>query len=209
MMPQKYAKMVLGLVGGIGSGKSQAAAELARQGGHLIIADRLGHEALMEPDVKKQVIERFGQGIVDEAGAIDRQKLGPLVFANQRELRALEKRVFPYIEKRLLEEIVAAQQLKDKRFVVLDAAIMMETGWSKVCDKLIFVDASRPLRLERVARQRGWTEKEVLARETMQMDVAEKKQRADFVIDNGQSLDAIPGQVRDILLSLGLAAPSA
>jgi len=203
-MPPKYAKIVLGLVGGIGSGKSLVAAELARHGGYLIMADHLGHEALQQPEIQPKVIDRFGWEIMDEHGNVDRRKLGALVFKNRADLQSLEELVFPHIEKRLLEEIILGQQKKDAKFVVLDAAIMMESGWSRVCDKLIFVDAPRDVRLERVARQRGWTDKEVRERETMQIDVDVKKQRADFVIDNGQSLEAVPGQVLDVLRRLGL-----
>ncbi len=117
--------------------------------------------------------------------------------------------MFPYIERRIREEIAAAQKQRDVAFVVLDAAVMLEAGWNGVCDKLIFVDAPRRQRLQRLARQRGWSEQDVIDRERMQMDLEVKKQRADFVVSNAQGLDAIPGQVRDILQRLGLAMRSA
>jgi dephospho-CoA kinase len=202
-------KLLLGLIGGIGSGKSAVAEEFAKHGGLLIVGDRLGHEALLDPDIKRRVIECFGAGVVKDSGEIDRRKLGARVFADPKELRALESLVFPYIERRIREEIAGAKERSDVAFIVLDAAVMLEAGWNGVCDKLIFVDVPRPQRLERLARQRGWNEQEVANRERMQMELEQKKLRADFVVDNAQGPDAIPGQVRDILERLGLAMRSA
>jgi dephospho-CoA kinase len=203
------AQPVLGLIGGIGSGKSLVAAELVKQGGFLISGDLLGHEALYQPEIKEKVIQRFGEDITDGQGNIIRRKLGAKVFTAREELQALEELVFPFIEKRIKEEIAHARQKPEIDFIVLDAAIMVETGWDQVCDALIFVDAPRPVRLQRLAKQRGWKEKEVANREKMQMDLSLKKQRADHVVDNAGSPESIPGQVRDILRRLGLPARSA
>ena len=198
------AKKVLGLLGGIGSGKSAVAAELVKQGGCLINADRLGHEALAQPDIKRSVLARFGADIVDPQGAIDRKKLGARVFGDESELRALEAIVFPYIGAGIRREIDEAQRRDDVRFVVLDAAVMLESGWNGVCDQLIFVDAPRPLRLERVRRQRGWTEADLQARESLQMPLAEKRSRADAVIDNGSTMQRLADQVSALLRDWGL-----
>jgi dephospho-CoA kinase len=201
-MSQTTHKPILGLIGGIGSGKSTVARELASQRGFLIVGDQLGHEALTDADVKRKVIARFGQEIVDEQGNIERRKLGTRVFADRAELRALEELVFPYIERRIHEEIARAQQLDEVDFIVLDAAIMLETGWGRVCDKLIFVEAPRAVRLERLARKHGWSEKEVTDREQMQMELTEKKAMADVVVDNSQSAAAVADRVREVLASL-------
>jgi dephospho-CoA kinase len=83
--------------------------------------------------------------------------------------------------------------------IVLDAAIMIEAGWNRICDKLIFVDAPRPLRLRRLAAQRGWSAKEVETRERAQMPVAEKAKRADHVIDNSGSPEHVAAQVDDLV----------
>ena len=197
-------KLLLGLIGGIGSGKSAVAEELAKHGGRVIVGDQLGHEALRDAEIKKRVAERFGPEVVKDNGDIDRRQVGARVFADRNELHALESIVFPYIVRRIREEIAEAQQNSDVAFIVLDAAVMLEAGWNGVCNKLIFVDAPRCQRLERLARQRGWNEQEVAHRERMQMDLEEKRRQADFVVDNAQGPDAIPGQVRDIIERLGL-----
>src|SRR2546423_6582366 len=85
---------VVGLIGGIGSGKSRVAAEFARRGARVIAGDQLGHEALRQPDVKARVVERWGRDILDADGEVDRRKVARIVFANATELRALEAIVF-------------------------------------------------------------------------------------------------------------------
>src|SRR2546430_1806647 len=97
-------KPVVGLIGGIGSGKSWVSALFAERGARVISGDALGHEALRRPEVKARVVERWGPGVLSGAGDIDRRRLGARVFADPAELRALEALVFPYIGSRLREE---------------------------------------------------------------------------------------------------------
>lgn len=174
---------ILGLIGGIGSGKSLIAAEFARHNGYLINADALGHEALEQEDIKKRIVERWGQDILDEKGRVRRRKLGSVVFADERELRALEALVFPYIGKRIREEIGKAAGAK---FVILDAAVMMEAGWDRECDKVIFVDAPAEVRAQRLREGRGWLDAEIESREKAQLSLDAKRARADHVIDNAE-----------------------
>jgi dephospho-CoA kinase len=199
------SKPVLGLVGGIGSGKSAVARELAKHGGWLIGADQFGHEALREPTLKKAVLARFGDDILDPQGEIDRKKLGAKVFADINELRALEQIVFPYIGQRIRDEIDKARARQQARFIILDAAVMLEAGWNDVCDKLIFVDAPRELRLERVRQQRGWGEPDLASREAMQMPLEKKRRRADAVIHNAGSPETLAAEVARLLSQWGSA----
>lgn len=184
---KKTPKPVIGLIGGIGSGKSVVAGELVRHGGYLIAGDQLGHEALGQAVIRAAVVARWGEQVVKEDGTIDRRQLGKIVFADAGERQALEALVFPYIERRIAEEIDHTQQLPGVRFIVLDAAVMLEAGWDRFCDWIIFVEAPRPLRLQRLAQQRGWSAKEVTAREQAQWPLATKRARADYVVDNSQT----------------------
>jgi dephospho-CoA kinase len=197
-------KPVIGLIGGMGSGKSCVAAEFARHGGRIVSGDRLGHEALRQPEIRAAVIRRFGKEIVGSDGEIDRGKLGPLVFADEQQRKELESLVFPYIERRIGEEIEEAGSDPAASFIVLDAAIMLETGWNKVCRWLVYIDVPRELRLDRLARQRGWTETEVAARESAQMPLGEKASSADFILDNSGSPEAMAEQVARLVHRLGL-----
>src|SRR5262245_3042424 len=102
-------KPVVGLIGGMGSGKSRVADLFAARGARVISGDALGHEALRQPAIRSRVVERWGPGVLDERGAIDRRNLGRLVFADAGQRRELEALVFPWIERRLQEEIAAAR----------------------------------------------------------------------------------------------------
>ena len=177
-------KPIIGLIGGIGSGKTAVAAEFARLGAAVISGDQLGHEALRQPEIRAKVIERFGAEIAKENSDIDRRKLGAIVFGNVSQLRELEKIVFPWIENGLAEQVAAAQHDPAVTLIVVDAAVMLEAGWEKYCDKIIFVDAPKEQRLARLRMQRRWTEKEVEARSVTQMSLKEKSARADATIDN-------------------------
>jgi dephospho-CoA kinase len=180
------------------------AAELARHGGHVIAGDPLGHEALRQAEIRERVVRRWGGDLLDERGEVDRRRLGRKVFADAAELRELERIVFPFIERRIREEIAAAREAENVRFVVLDAAVMLEAGWNETCDWLVFVDVPRAARLQRLARSRGWTEGELAAREARQMPLDEKARRADFILDNGGTPAETARQVTSLLDRLEL-----
>jgi dephospho-CoA kinase len=208
MKAAKESKLVVGLIGGIGSGKSQVAAAFARHGARVIAGDQLAHAALRDPEVRARVAARWDEGVLDEQGEIDRRRLAAIVFADPAELKALEAITHPWIRQRIRADMEAARADDRVPLIVLDAAIMLEAGWNDVCDRLIYIDAPREARLERVARQRGWTEKEVDAREKAQLPLTEKVVRADHVLDNSASLEHLNRQVNDLLHLWGLARAS-
>jgi dephospho-CoA kinase len=198
-------KPVVALIGGIGSGKSRVAAELARRGARVLAGDQLGHEALRQPEIRDQVARRWGPGVLDEHGEIDRRRLGLIVFADPAELRALEALEYPWIERRFREEIRRANADPAVRLIVLDAAVLLEAGWNAMCDWIVFIHAPRPERLRRVRADRGWSEKEVEARERAQMSLTEKVSRADFAVDNSQAPEHVADQLDALLHRLGAA----
>ena len=202
---QDERKLVVGLLGGIGSGKSQVAAAFARHGARIIAGDQLGQAALRDPDIRAGLVSRWGQGVVDDNGEIDRRRLAAIVFADPAERRALEAITHPWIRQRIHAEVAEARNDPRARLIVLDAAVMLEAGWNEVCDRLVYVDAPREVRLQRVARQRGWNEKEMQAREQAQLPLTEKAVRADHVLDNSATLEHLNRQVNDLLHLWGLA----
>jgi dephospho-CoA kinase len=197
-------KLVVGLIGGVGSGKSRVASLFAEHGARVIAADAFGHEALRQPDIKERVVERWGRELLDEQAEIDRRRLGGIVFASPQERRALETLVFPWIERRIGEEIEAAQADPRVRLIVLDAAIMLETSWNRICDRLVFIDAPQELRRQRLAEQRGWGPKEVQTREDAQMPLADKRRHADHIVNNSGSPEQLRMQIEDLLRQWGL-----
>ncbi|MSR55494.1 MAG: dephospho-CoA kinase [Gemmataceae bacterium] len=195
-------KPVIGLIGGIGAGKSTVATALVAHGGRVVAGDPLGHEALEQPDIRARVLEVWGgRDIQLASGAIDRKKLGRIVFPSPVERSRLEHIVHPYIERRIREEIVSAQADPAIKYVVVDAAIMLEAGWNGICDKLIFVDAPQSVRLDRVRNSRGWTEQDLANREMVQMPVEMKKKQADAIVDNGGTAEATLAQVQALVQS--------
>jgi len=199
---RSLTKPVLGLVGGIGSGKSVVAKMLEEMGGYIIDADQLGHEALRQPGIATQVVERWGKQVLDESGQVKRGRLAKIVFADPKEREALEAMVFPWIERRIDEEARKAEQNSKAQFTVLDAAILLETGWGQVCDRLAFVNVPREQRLARLASSRGWSAKEVEAREAAQMPLDDKRARADWVIDNNGDLAQTRSQIERLATEL-------
>lgn len=198
------SKPVLGLVGGIGSGKSVVAAAFARRGAYVVTADDLGHQALRQPEVIDAIARRW-PAVVENDGSVNRRRLGSVVFADEKERRYLESLVHPWICRRIEEEVARAQQDPAVRLIVLDAAVMLEAGWEGVCDRLVYIDAPEEERWRRVAAARGWTSEELLARERAQLPLTQKALRADHVLVNAGTLEDLEQQVDSLLRLWGLA----
>jgi dephospho-CoA kinase len=188
---------VIGLIGGIACGKSAVADALARRGAVVFNGDELGHQVLDEPGVRDALVARWGSDILSPDGRIARPAVARLVFGSRPEATAerefLEQLVHPGIRRRIEAGI---RQLPDAFVptIVIDAALLIEAGWSSVCTAIVFVDCPREERLRR-ARQRGWTEEEFASREAAQLPIEEKRGRASHVIDNSGSLEELDGEV--------------
>lgn len=189
--------ITIGLLGGVASGKSLVAEMLRELGAGTLDADRAGHQVLEEPGVKEALREHWGEDFFAADGSVDRAAVAARVFcvdadgsANRRFLEAL---LHPRIRARLRQQ---AEQLADQgiQVVVLDAPLLLEAGWEADCDVLLLIDSPRPLRLAR-ARRRGWTEDQFIEREAAQMEVAAKRERADFIVKNDGHVEELRRQV--------------
>lgn len=178
---------IIGLLGGVASGKSFVAEQLQQLGAGKLDADRVGHEVLLLPEVEAALKARWGEQVIGREGRISRSAVAAIVFARtdegRRELAFLESVTHPRIGVRLREE---AQRLSTAgfRYLVLDAPVMLKAGWDSLCDVVLYVDAPQQVRLER-ALSRGWTPEEFAAREAAQESLETKRRRADAVIENG------------------------
>ncbi len=179
---------VVGLVGGVGSGKSTITEWVAERGPiSRVDGDRIGHAVLRLPFIKQQLVKAFGSDILDAAGEVNRQRLGQQVWGNSPEQLAARQRLEAIVHPSIREEIhhqIEAARTTGKWGVLLDAAVMLETGWAGHCDRLIFLNTPEALRRDWVVRQRGWTEQQWRERENSQWDLERKRQRADFILDN-------------------------
>lgn len=174
----------VGLTGGLGSGKSFVGEALSGYGCLVIQADALGHEVLApEGEAYAGVVREFGGEILAVDGAIDRSRLAALVFSDAEKLARLNALVHPAVIRR--EEAMSAEffRLKPHGIVVVEAAILIETGSYRRFDKLILVFCAQEQQIERAMRREGAVEADVLARIRRQMPLEEKRKFADFVID--------------------------
>ena len=190
-------KPVIGILGGIGSGKSTVAAEFAKLGCKVIDADRIAHELLDEPAVIEKVTGLFGQAVLDSSGKIDREKLAEAAFVDVKRLESLSRIIHPPVLQRTLKLIEKFQGQNQVKAIVLDMPLLVEVGWSKRCDKLIFVNCEQKLRLER-AKKLGFGENHVKIRENFQISLDNKASLADNTIENNSDLSAIANQVTGI-----------
>lgn len=200
-------KLTVGLVGGIGAGKSTAAGLLAARGGAVVNADALGHQALDDPAVRQQVLGRWGDRttLVRPDGTFDRRALAAVVFADPAERAALEGIVFPWITTRAVEQIGRAQADPGVRFVVVDAAVMLEAGWGGLCDRVVYVDAPADQRRARVAARSGWTAADLAAREAAQWPAERKLRQSDAVLTNDGTPAELAARVDELLTAWNIA----
>jgi dephospho-CoA kinase len=190
-------KPVIGILGGIGSGKSTIAAEFAKLGCKVIDADRIAHELLQEPPVREKVVSLFGQAVLDSSGKIDRRKLAEIVFADDHMLASLNRIIHPLVLQRTQELIEQSKSQDQVKAIVLDMPLLVEVGWHKKCDKLIFVDCEQKLRQER-AKKKGFDKKQIKIRENFQISLDNKESLADNTIENNSDFSAIAKQVTGI-----------
>jgi dephospho-CoA kinase len=190
--------ITIGLVGGIASGKSAVAEALAQRGAVVFNADQIGHAVLQRPAVRDELVAQWGAGILDGAGGISRPEVAKLVFGESPAALAnrkfLEELLHPLIRAQIEAEI---RQLPDADVpaVVIDAPLLIESGWNEVCQAVLFVDAPRDQRLARAQQNRGWTPEDFARREAAQMPIDQKKGWSTHRISNSGSLSELDREV--------------
>jgi dephospho-CoA kinase len=192
-------KPVLGLIGGIGAGKTAAAGCLAARGGLVIDCDKLGHVALEQPEVKAKLRARWGGGVFHPDGSVSRKAVAGVVFDTPDERKWLESVVFPAIGRMADERIAEANADPAVRFSVLDAAVLLEAGWKDRCDRILYIDAPRELRLQRLVARSGWESAELTSREAAQWPAEEKVRHADAVVTNDAGLSELQQRIDRVL----------
>jgi len=184
---------VIGLVGGIGAGKSAVAAVFEELGARRLDADRMAHEALRLPSVKRRLKDLYGGSIISVCGRVDRAALARRAFRSKKTIRELEGVLHPIVIQRIKKRIAAAEGI-----VVLDAPLILECALDELCDLLVYVKAPARVRRARLRRERDWEEREVRRRERLQLPVAAKARRADVCVENDGSPERTRARVKTI-----------
>jgi dephospho-CoA kinase len=185
--------LLVGLTGGIGSGKSTVSEMLAEHGAVILDADAFARDAVRKgTSTHDQVVERFGPGVVLPDGELDRPKLAEIVFADEASRRDLESIVHPEVHRLIAREMRA--NADTSHVVVLESPLLIEMGQHGLCDVVVVVAASPDDSVVRLVA-RGMGEADVRARQAAQLPLHEKAKAADVLLDNGGDLQELRGQV--------------
>jgi dephospho-CoA kinase len=202
---------IVGVFGGIASGKSAVARLLAGPDGVVIEADRIAREVLETPGVRFDLLTTFGGRVFDLDGKPDRGVIARTVFASPALRAKLEAFTHPPIRAKIRAELQAAREAGTP-VIVLDVPLLLENesghGLLAECDETVFVDARDELREARASATRGWRPGEVARREAAQMPLAAKRARAGRVVENHGSVADLEAAVAKLALELGLRRPA-
>ncbi|NLX14650.1 MAG: dephospho-CoA kinase [Phycisphaerales bacterium] len=193
----KTGKPIIGLAGGIGSGKSTVAAMMRKLGAAVINADEIGHEMLDQPDVIAEVQRWWGSSVVSPDDRANREAIRLIVSRDPQARTRLEGLLHPRIDRRSRELLARHQADPEVRAVVWDAPLLYEAGLDRYCDRVVFVETDEASRVERVARQRGWSPEDLRTLENSQKPLDFKRKKADYVINNSDN-DDLSRQVEDV-----------
>ena len=187
--------IVIGLTGGIGTGKSEVARILEEIGAYIIDADRLGHSAyLPHSEIWEEVVKEFGDGVLLPDEEIDRKKLGSIVFNDPVQLAKLNEIMHPRMGK-MVENLIEGA---DAEVVVVEAALLLEAGWDALVDEVWCTGASEDVVIDRLKARNGLNKEEAQKRIKAQMSVAERKSRSQVMIENNGDLAQLTTVIEQI-----------
>jgi len=197
--------LIVGLTGGIVSGKSTVALMFKDLGAKIVDADKLGHSVILpHKPAWEKIVKIFGKDVLQNDLTIDREKLGKIVFANQPFLKKLNEITHPEITKIIKKEIdsVKNKTYNQKKILIIDAALIYEAKIDRLMDKIIVVYIDEDEQIKRLIKRNNLSKDEALQRIKSQMPMKEKVKMADYVIDNSNSLDKTKKQVEKIWKNL-------
>lgn len=181
--------MVIGVTGGIGSGKSLFCRQLEESGALVIDVDKVARElADKNKEIRQKIKDNFGTPLFDNKGKLHRKKLAQLVFTDKRNLRKLNSIFYPPLLREIRKRIRKIQNRYQKGIIVVDMAVIFEAQAEELFDFIVVVDAPLDLRIKRLKKDRGWTKKEITDRINSQMEMRDKIHRSNFVILNNGSV---------------------
>lgn len=195
---RQYRKLVIGVTGGIASGKSLVANMLEDMGAQVVDSDVLAHDELSQPEVIATFRSWWGEEVCTPDGRIDRQAMGDIVFEDPTQRARMEAYLYPKLERRRLQMMAALDDDPSVGAIVINSPLLYEVGLDRHCDVVVFVECKREVRLRRAAEERGWTEQEFRRREKLQKSLDMKSQSADYRVVNNSTVDALHAQVKPL-----------
>lgn len=190
--------IVIGLTGGIGTGKSEVARILAMLGAVVIDADQLGHQAYTpHTEIWDEVVKVFGEGILQSSGEIDRKQLGAIVFADPEQLARLNGIMHPRMARMVSQQIEKLRE-EGATAVVVEAAVLFEAGWDSLVDEVWTTESPLDNVVDRLMARNGLDRAEVVKRIKSQMSSEERSSRSQVVVDNSKDVDTLVNTVRSL-----------
>lgn len=197
-------RLVVGLIGGIGSGKSSVAGIFSDLGATVIDADAIAHQMLERPNVIRKLAGIFGKSILDKGCGIVRGALAKKAFAGKKMVEKLNAVTHPEIGKEIDRRIKAAR--RSAKLIILDAALLLESGAAeRRCDTLVYIQSPARVRQGRVRATRGWSPRELLRRSRWQLPLNLKRKRAEYMINNGGPRTETFQQVKKLFKRLAIS----
>jgi dephospho-CoA kinase len=192
---------VVGIAGGIGSGKSAVARILSELGAVVIDSDTQAKAALEQPEVRAELARWWGPGVLHPDGSVDRKRIADIVFHHERERQRLEALIHPLV-RQSRAALIRQARAAGAPLAVIDAPLLFEAAVDAECDAVIFVDTPRDLRLDRLAASRGWDDAELSRRERSQLPLQEKRRRSTHTVTNFGDPAALRAQVEAVYRQL-------
>ncbi len=201
--------IVIGVTGGVGTGKSTVAGMLKQCGAAVVDADVIAHQA-MEPKrlVWREIVRAFGREVLNQDETVNRRRLAAVVFRDSPRRKQLEQIVHPRVLRDMKRQLHRLRRSRRLKAVVLDVPLLLEVGATQLVDALIVVTVPPDVQRARLRRKHGWTEEETQERIDAQWDLSAKVALADHVVDNSDGVDATRTQVRRIWKQLVPASSS-
>ena len=194
--------LIIGLTGGIGTGKSEVSHILRDLGAVVIESDKVAHQSY-EPGTKAHglIVNQFGEGVLDGSGFIDRKTLGEIVFSDPARRLELEKIVWP-ATRELTLALLKKETERGTEVVVVEVPKLFESGWDKVADVIWTVEAPPSVVSQRVKRRSGMSKSDMRARVATQLTRQDRVERADIVIENVATLEDLRNQISKLWESI-------
>lgn len=187
--------MIIGITGSIASGKSTVSRYFQEKGYGVLDADVVAKTILEQREVQEELSSHFGAKILDEKGSLDRRRLREIVFQEEEERQYLNKVLHPRVRKVFEKQ---REQVRDEEIYFFDIPLLLEAKFEDLCDKILLVSAQENLQVERIMKRDGSTEELARAILSSQMPDREKRAKADYILENNQSLEKLYEKIKEV-----------